>query len=337
MKRFLILAAAMAAGFSNCFAADATFSKDCRHVYLAPFNGENLIDIDLAAKSWRLTNSDLPKIKGVTLSNAGLILCACSDSIWSLDPSNGKCAKVCDAPKGVTLRDIAYDPKTEMILTVGTTGSEDINYGAEGEASAFCLIKGARELTRARSRYGTNVGHPVFSADGTLFFECLGDLWMGSIYNGNDDVNDPALDLDAYRCAPLASIIEENITPPSTGINDIAVSRGFIYARYVRMGGSGWGETLRFLRPPPLPQDTDYDPAPAGDPDWKGLARLFASVKYVNPLPFKYLCASRDGSLIFYAGPYHYREHLNQDEAFLVKHDGKPIPLEIKDLETSDL
>jgi len=58
MKHFLTIAAAMAAALSSCFAADATFSKDCRHVYLAS-DGKKLIDIDLAAKTWRLTDTGL--------------------------------------------------------------------------------------------------------------------------------------------------------------------------------------------------------------------------------------------------------------------------------------
>lgn len=332
MKRSLIIAAAMAAAFSSCFAADATFSKDCRHVYLVVAkSGEKLADIDLAAKSWRLTETDLPTVKGVTLTNAGLILCACAHSIWSFDPSTGKCAKVCDAPQGVTLKDIAYDPRTEVILTVGDPGDKD-TYDAGGEPSAYGLVKGCKELAKVWIRYGAQVGHPVFTADGTLFFESMGDLWMGFVSDENADVNDPGLGLEAYRCAPLASLIETNADDSSTGINDLAISSGFIYARYVRMGGSGWGDTLRFLRPQPLPGSHNSNLPDSGDPDWKGLARRFASVEYVNQLPFKFLCASRDGSLVFYAVPYHYREHVDQDEVFLVKHDGKPIPIEIKDL-----
>ncbi len=336
MKLILIFAAAMAAAFPSCFAAGAAFSKDNGHVYLVATGTSELVDIDLAAKSWRTIGIDLPArdraIQGVTLSNAGFILCATSHAVWSFDPSNGKCAKVCDAPQGVTFQDIAYDPTTEIILTVAVVDEEDGRYGAEKEASAFCLLKGAKEPADVRIRYGTKVGHPVFTADGTLFFECSGDLWMGCIYDGNNDLDDPALALDAYRCAPFASLIEQDITPPSTGLEEIAVTGRFVYARYARMGGSGWGSMVRFQRPPPFSRDSDGARQLPYEQDWKGLERRVASVESIAPTYYRFLCASRDGSLVFYADPFNYTGHFNPDDVFLVKHDGTPVPIEIKGL-----
>src|SRR5580700_3843493 len=100
MKLFLVIAAAIAGALPSAFAADATFSKDCRHVYLAPMGAgaSELTDVDLPARSWRTIKLPSGPVRGVTLSSAGSILCATLNAVWSFDPSNGKCVKICDAP-----------------------------------------------------------------------------------------------------------------------------------------------------------------------------------------------------------------------------------------------
>lgn len=261
-----------------------------------------MLDLDLGKKTF--TKIDLTRqvnvpIVGVTLSNSGFILCLTGSAVWSYDPARVKCQKVCDAPDGVAFQEIAYDPLTGDLLLTGMRHAPD---GEMGEPEIYSLPKNESTLVHVSTRYGTVVGNPVFSADGALFFDFDGDLWTGYIEKNDDNGDGPARTLDAYRCAPLAALMEENTSPASTGLDDIAVTRHWIYARYARMGGSGWGSTIRFRRPVTEAQQL---PNPEGM-DWKELQRICDSVEQVgnDSRPCAFICASRDGSLVLYMNPY---------------------------------
>jgi hypothetical protein len=133
----------------------------------------------------------------------------------------------------------------------------------------------------------------------------------------------------AYRCAPLAFLIEENCSPPSTGLRQIALSSDWVYACHARMGGSGWGSVIRFKRPPLLKKSNDGNRAtPSPDRmDWNALKQIVGSVEELADEPCEYLCSSWDGSLIFFANPYH-----GSYDVFLIRKDGKPEAVTIQSL-----
>ena len=156
-----------------------------------------------------------------------------------------------------------------------------------------------------------------------------GDLWVGFIENDDASEGGPTHTLNAYRCAPLAQLVEENTSPASTGLHDVAVTDRFVYARYARMGGSGWGATIRFQRPPPIQKANDggRELPSVDERDWKPLQRICGSVEQLADSPCAFLCVSTDRSLVFFANPYS-----GSDAISIVHHDGKPVTTEIKGL-----
>jgi hypothetical protein len=319
----LLVAAAMIVTSVQAIASNATFSKDSNHVYLLNQNTDRggLIDIDLKNKSCRQIDLDPSigePIEDLTQSNAGFVVFATKHSVWSYDPSKAAWAKVCDGPKGIAFTEIAYDPKTEDILAIGMsekTDSDAIDW------SILRLPKGDDKWISVRARYGTGVGHPVFAADGTMFFAYNGDLWSGVI--ATDDET-----LVAGRCAALGSLIDQNTSPASSGVREIAVAKDSIYTNYGRLNGSGWGSLIRFRRPPPLATLNDGDwSIPVDAMDWKQRQAELGSVEEISDSTSNFLCASRDGSLVFFAST-----SGDSDDVFLVRHGGKPAQIEIKGL-----
>jgi hypothetical protein len=312
--------------------AQAIFSKDASHAYFLVEDKPELVEIDLGAATCRevdLAPAITEPVEGITLSNSGFVLCLTSDALWSYNPATSKCVNVCKAPSGVDLQDIAYDPKTGEILAVGTqkTGSSDGSHW-----SILCLPKNANQFQDVGTRYDTAVGHPVFSADGTLFFvDDHADLWEGVLAKEDRQYDGPPWSLVAYRWAPLAFLIEENTSPPSTGLRDIAVSQHCVYANYARLGGSGWGAVLRMDRPKSLAtyDSGDWSVSDANEHDWKNFKAVFDSVEELSDNPGAYLCASMDGSTTIFADPYDDDE---SDKVYLIKDDSKPEPIEIKGL-----
>jgi hypothetical protein len=323
MNLILLITAAMVVTSIQATASNATFSKDSNHVYLVrqDMNGGGLIDVDLNKKSCRQIDLDLAvgePIEDLTLSNAGFVVLATKQSVWSCDPSKAAWAKVCDAPKGIAIRGIAYDPKTEDILATGIFEKSDSD---ADEWSILRLPKGENKWISVRARNGTEVGHPVFAADGTLFFAYFGDLWSGVIATADET-------LVACRCAALGFLIDQNTSPASSGVRDIAVAKDSIYTNYGRLNGSGWGSLIRFRRPPPLATLDDGDWQISVDAmDWKQRQAELGSVEEISESTSNFLCASRDGSLVFFAST-----SGGSDDVFLVRHDGKPAQIEIKGL-----
>jgi len=309
-----LIAADLASG------ADSTLSRDCTHLFLVQDGQSALTDIDLRKKTSRnvdLTQPCNEPIRGVTLSASGFVLCATKHAIWAFDPSSGKCVKVSDAPDDVTQYEIACNPTTGEILTNGIFKQED---EAAHKRVTNILTKDGK-WHPVYSRYGTWMGDPVFGSDDTLFFEDNGDLWAGFIETDTDNDGGPDKTLVAYRCAPLASLVEENTSPPSTGFVSIAVLQHTVYACDARMGGSGWGSVIRFKRPPVFV--VSGGEREISGLDWKGLAGLCASVEEIADDPCASLCSSPAHSLVVFTKPH-------SNEVFLVRHDGKPVSETIK-------
>jgi hypothetical protein len=98
-----------------------------------------------------------------------------------------------------------------------------------------------------------------------------------------------------------------------------------------RLGGSGWGTVIRFHRPKALATLDDGDwSVPVDGMGPKDFQAILGSVEQLAADPAEFLCASRDGSLVFFASPLK-----PSDEVSLVKGDGKPRAIEIKGLADS--
>lgn len=321
------------------FGADSTFSKDNKHVYLVQYeqqpprpSGEcSLIDINLERNTCK--GIDLRKVLGervrdITLSNAGYILCATKAAVWAYDPQKDHCVKVLNAPKDMELIELGYDPSQEIILAACR--------GAHGQ-ELFCLPKNGDKWIPVYNRRSPVVEFPVFGDDGTLCFVSRGDLWAGSLEKETDPTlpalnaypmvrgtsaewpqSIPVAALVAYRCAPVAFLETQNTTPDSTGLHCLAVSKHFVYGDYSRLGGGGWGSLIRCKRPPKT--------VPGGaDANGKQSIAMLESVETVSDQPCLALCSSKDGSLVFYNN--------RGAKPFLIKDEGQPKPLTISGLQ----
>ncbi len=321
------------------FGAEATFSKDNKHIYLVqeeqarPSGACSLIDINLEQNSCK--GIDLRKtlggpVRNITLSNAGFVLCATKAAVWAYDPLKDHCVKVIDAPKKTELVELGYDPAQEIIVA----GCK----GAHGQ-ELYCLPKNRDQWIPIYNRRCPSVRHPTFGDDGTLYFESGGDLWIGFVEK-QTDADSPknhaasaewpksitGSNLVAYRAAPVAFLETQNTSPDSTGLNGLTFSKHFVYGDYSRLGGSGWGELIRCKRPAPFKTETGEPGIPTGSTTKVDLTvQILQSVEVVSDNVCFDLCASRDGSLIFCMSP--------GGKATLIKDEGKPEELAIKGLE----
>ena len=343
MKLRLILAFAILSNASMAlYGADSIISKDNKHVYLVQYEQEpprpsgecSLIDINL--KQNNCSGIDLretfgERVRNIALSNSDFILCATKSAVWSYDPAKSKCVKVLDAPKDTELVELGYDSSQEIVLAACR--------GAQGQ-ELFCLPKNGDQWIPVYNRRSPQVDFPVFSEDGALYFASHGDLWAGFLEKQTDPTL-PALSahpevrgnsdgwpksitlaaLDAYRFAPVAFLETANTTSNSTGLKHLAVSKHFVYGDYSRMGGSGWGSLIRCKRAAPLKTEHEAREIPGG----REAIAVLESVETVNEKECLYLCASRDGSLVFYM--------CHGCKSFLIKNDGRPKSLAVSGLE----
>ena len=145
--------------------------------------------------------------------------------------------------------------------------------------------------------------------------------------DSKDDDTGHYATLNAFRCAPLASMITQNASPSSTGLRSIALSQHSVYADYSRMGGSGWGAVVRFKRPVAFTvTNGERDAPPVNEGDWKDQQALFTSIENLSASPCDSLCSSQDGSMVLYTD----NGTLNDSKVFIVQGDGKPDAVEIQ-------
>lgn len=341
-----LLPAALVVPFLPLFGGEATFSKDNAHVYLLQWSqqqprssgGCSLIDIDLAKRT--CAGIDLSKTIGesltaITLAKEGSVLCATKSALWSYDSATGRCAKVLGAPKNLKLADLAFNPVSNTLLA-------DCR-GPDGQ-ELFCLPQNGDRWIPVYNRRQPPVGFPVFKNDGILYFASHGDLWAGflkrqteptlpalnaySISNKSPDgwpKTIPVAELVANRFAPVAYLETENCTSDSTGLHQLAASKGFVYGNYSRLGGSGWGVMIRCRHAPPFGSpDKEWSLFGGAGADGREAIPVLQSVETIDDRPCTYLCSSRDGSLIFYI--------VRGGESFLIKDDAKPQPIVITGL-----
>ena len=348
--RWILLFAALLPFSTALFGADAVLSNDNHHVYLVHWEQDtprksgacSLIDVNLEKRT--CTGIDLRNTLGenvvdIALSDVGIVLCATKSALWSYDPASGKCIKVIVSPNNTELLEIAYDPSQSIVLACcrGEHGQE-----------LFCLPKNVDKWIPVYNRRSVSaqVEFPVFSREGTLYFSCRGDLWVGALiaqtaptlpalHAAGKEMPKPSeewpsvsmAELAAYRYAPIAFLETQNTTSDSTGLHALSVGRRYVYGDYSRLyGGMSWGQLIR-CDLPALVKDGKHAEIPGvSEADGKQAIQALQSVNTIVGDNCLYLCGSRDGSVIFY-----FSRH--EQKPFLIKDDGKPEPLEIKGLD----
>lgn len=325
------LAFAAAAGVS--FGAEATFDINGRIVYAAT-GAPALAVLDI--ENYTSSTLNLEKNVGapihfVSLSSSGFILLGTQRRIFAFDPVKSKCVRVCDAPEGAAIEDIAYDWKTGSTFLLARTQSKS-------GADVFGVEAIPKDETRTGSIFTRRVPYIqglVFDDDGQLYFGARGDLWHGSIEWENDETEEYEQAMDSklggvnigalvgYRCAPLATHETHLGTPMEMGVQSVAVSDGMLYAHVLRMGGSGWGNVVRFRKPAPFSEDSLGDLKRRVEIYQQSLGTLEMLGENGRTAM---LCASRDGQRVFF------KTETDGEVAFwLVENDETPRQIELEE------
>jgi hypothetical protein len=177
-----------------------------------------------------------------------------------------------------TIRKITFKEFSASDSIRGVTCAQRVFVTTDSEESPLFTFADPQGWIPVRMRRHPYPSSLVFTASGEMFFAAYGDLWHGEIEKENFD-NETYYSVTAYRCALLATLEIENLTPSQIGVQEIGVARNEIYVELARMGGSGDGWFARLARP--VPKRTDdgsldviYDPAERLPVYQKALASL---------------------------------------------------------------
>jgi hypothetical protein len=278
---------------STAKCAEAVFSLDEQSVFLTTPKG--LVELNLTSKSAHLLKAP-PKLDpdlecGVSLSNAGDLLFAGSDSARSYDLAKETWTPLCHAPAGTSFTDIAYNPLDGSILLETTD--------QKGVSAYWRWSKGIAKPTQVKLRRVDSLSGFTFDSQGRLYFGYRGDLWAGSICNVPDD-KESGFWVCGIRIAPVADLETNFETPTNQGVQMTAPATDGIYLHLRRLGGTGWG-TIASIKTPSV-QFADGEPV--DDKLEKRLALYEDELKSVRLLgengSYSFLCASRSGTRVFY-------------------------------------
>jgi hypothetical protein len=284
------------ASAESSYGADAAFSDDGNHVYVL---GEKLpkgtvLDVDLINFTTKQLSLGVTTEVRAVANAPHALLFVTEKSLYRRPLPEGEVAKICDAPAGSYLEDVACNrAKHGILLLCHTKDFRDwpAYYLREQETKPTSLV-----LRRVRALVGA-----VFDRDGHLFFASGGDLWEGEITTPSEPGEMPAVEAD--RFAPVALLETANTTPNSTGARELAVAGRTVYARMTRMGGSGSGEMISVSWPPEPNEDAKApsraSPVKANVESFKSALSTFRA--YGSNEGASYLCGSPDGKKVFFA------------------------------------
>ncbi len=310
---------------SSLWAGEAVFSGNGSRLYLLPLGEGAFLNV-LDLESYKITQRSVASwvgkqpVVGLCRSSGDQILFCTSGTVWAWSPSRNTASKLCQAPEGQTIQDIAYDPKNHWTLLTC------YQHLAEAQVTRFSLWlrrDDAQTLASVFVRRVENVAGPVFDAQGNLFFGSHGDLWHGQIqWDGEKDAGRGVL--HAYRFCPLATLETSMATPAQTGARAMALARDRLYVHVKRLGGSGWGDIVsvkvpagRFAENGEL--DLVLDLAARTELSQQSLASI---QRLAEGGGWCHLCATPDGKTVHYtAGSAQGRLH------WLVRDQGEPVQL----------
>ncbi len=307
--------------------AAGAFSPDGKNVYLtgAKLAAGSLLRVSLQTfGTEQVKTGVLDQIVAVSSGSDGLFL-ATAKALYYFSLPNGPGERVCGAPAGFTMDDVAANPSDGSLLLLGR--SDD---GSDFPAYYLRDKKGKPQRVRCR-RVGSLQG-AVFDRHGDLFFHANGDLWVGKIDTSDGDEMPPAA--VASRFGPCAALETQNTTSGSTGVSEIAVAGRTVYAQMNRMGGSGWGFIMSVRWSPPKVdrKDEKYPEPPLADVEQSIAAyrsALQSFRRYGENKRTSYLCGSADGRKVLFATRADSREKGTQPVKFYLGDDAgnvRPLP-----------
>lgn len=277
--------------------APAAFSDDGNHVYLlgSALPHGSVLDINLTDFTAKKLSLGVTAEVRAVANAPQAILFVTEKSLYRLPLPSGEAGKICDAPAGCLLDDVACNRAQHGILLSART--KDFR-----DWPAFYLKEQSRTPAPIVTRRVNALASAVFDRDGHLFFVSNGDIWEGSVEPPSEFSDRSSV--EASRFAPVALLETANTTPNSTGAHELAVAGRTIYTHMRRMGGSGWGEVIS-VRWPEEPK-TDTGNTPSVESGVKANIEEFKSALgalrvYGDNSRASYLCASPDGRKVFFA------------------------------------
>ena len=264
-------------------------------------------------------------IVGVALAGNAELYLATKNALWRWKPGTAKAKWIEAAPDKTALTDVACHVQTgSVLLSTRQNNAPDYYYKND---TGFCFKRSrGTPMTFVGIRYppGSTLECPVFLPDGSFLFSADGDLWHGLIVRSTE-AGDPAGNwtrgnLVAYRYAPMAQRQTDDVTPPETGISDIAVSRNKAYVNFKRMFGSGWGSVQRLNLPVQKQGEWQFKNSA------KDTVRALGSLEEEEELTkggWVYLCGSSDGRQIYCGDGYgsNRTDNVIEDDGLLL-----PVP-----------
>ncbi|MDQ3116867.1 MAG: hypothetical protein M3Q86_09710 [Verrucomicrobiota bacterium] len=298
-RHLISLWTAVLLGAANSHAGPAAFSQDGKLVYLfgSKLPQGTLLEINLASLATKSVSVGVEANLTALCSGRGGLLFVTDNALYQFPLPGGGANKICDAPEGSTLTNVAYDPVKRSILLLGRDATLV-------DWPAYYLKEGTGTPLRVNCRRVRALTGAVFDRDGHLFFSSGGDFWVGRIdTSGGDDMPPAAV---ASRFGPVAALETQNTTPASTGVCEIAVAGHTVYGQTVRMGGSGWGSMVSVRWTPPLKKAGADEPDFALPGELKDYVKIYGAAlvgfrSYGENARESYLCGSPDGRRVFFA------------------------------------
>jgi hypothetical protein len=127
LVRFLLNAAFSFYFVRQALAGTAAFSADGSHVFILDWN--RLLDFDLnSRKAARVPLNVGNERRQISYSPDGLLVVT-DTALWRVDYQTKLPSRVCDAPEGMDLRDVAYDPQTKALVISCCPKSNEMDGG----------------------------------------------------------------------------------------------------------------------------------------------------------------------------------------------------------------
>ena len=218
------------------FAGSAAFLPDGERVARQGDSGVLLLDLAKATESELKFPEDF-QVEYVGLSaTADSLLLAGGQRVMSWNPSTNAWKELWKAPDELTVDDVACDPKSGRVLV--TTSKED------GEPQWWVLDPAkAQKVGKVFNRRAAYAGNPVFDPAGNLYFTVHGDLWKGSLDEGESE--ELPFVLSGTRIWPLAAQETSESNSSGSGAHEILPLEKHLLVELSRSGGSGWGNVVR--------------------------------------------------------------------------------------------
>jgi len=166
------------------------------------------------------------------------------------NPATGKWRQLFRVEWGEELIDLAVDPHSGMLLAV-------VKRKGASEAGWRVWDPIARQLVGVFNRRAPEPLHPVFDAEGNLYFTCMGDVWKGSI-DFAPGYQHPYV-LTATRLWPLAEMETYEGNTAGVSAKEILPLKKFLIVDRSRTNGSGWGSIVKIPNEDPFAKHLPLD------------------------------------------------------------------------------